>query len=342
MNRLRLPAFALATLLLSAPLHAGEPDKAPPPAPAAPSASAPVDEPTRADDAAAALARAKERKKAGDRAMDALRFTDAYAAYSEVFALTRDPALLYNMGRALQALNRFPEALDRLEAFQAVAPPELKARVQRLDALIAELRGKVSSLKVTANVPGARVLVRSTVMGKLPLTDSIRTSAGPAEIEVEAEDHFPYRTTVDLPGGGEAKVDAKLFSKATTGLLSVRASAQGSVVYIDDRQAGFAPVELNVPGGTHKVKIKNPDFRDYETTTVVTNGTKKELDVKLLPPLIVTRWWFWGSVALAGAAAGVIGYAATTERAPDRGDIAPGQVRTQSFKIGAQVPVWRF
>ena len=287
-----------------------------------------------------AATRVADLKKSGDHAMDALRYADAYAAYSDVYALTLDPALLYNMGRALQALNRFPEALDRLEAFQVVAPPQLLARVPQLGELITDLRGRVTTLKVTCSTPGARVLVRSTVMSKLPLSTPLRLSAGKAEVEVEAEGYFPFHRAVDLPGGGEMTVDAKLFSKSTTGLLVVNASAPGSVVYVDEQKAGLAPVELNVPGGGHRIKVKNLDFRDYETTTVVTAGTRKDLDVKLLPPLIVTRWWFWGSVTLVGVAAGVIAYAATTERSPDRGDIAPGQVRAPRMLKG--VPLLSF
>ncbi len=285
---------------------------------------------------AEAAARAAELKKSGDRAMDVLRFADAHAAYADVYAVTLDPALLYNMGRALQALNRFPEALDRLEEFDRVAPAALKARVPRLGALITDLRGRVTTLRVTCRVAEARVLVRSTVMSKLPLAQPLRLTAGKAEIEVEAEGYFPFHVAVDLPGGGDTTIEAKLFSKSTTGLLVVNASAPASTVFVDDQKAGLAPVEVNVPGGTHRVRVTNFDFRDYETTTVIAAGNRKDVDVKLLPPLIVTRWWFWTGIAVVGAAAGVIGYALTTERAPDRGDIAPGQVRAPaSFKVGA-------
>ena len=354
MNRRRttLPILAIAASASLAAVSTVFPalaQEAPKPAPAPPAADSPPapkpaapagagDEPNRADDAPVAVERARALKKFGDRAMDSFRFLDAYGAYADVFAITREPALLYNMGRALQALNRHPEALTKLEAFQAVAPPELKARVPKLGELIKDLRGRVATLQIKCDAPNARVLVRGTVMGKLPLADPLRLGAGVAEIEIEAEGRFPYRTTVDLPGGGAITVEAKLFSKTTTGILAVRASAPGSVVFVDESRAGIAPVELNIAGGTHRIRIKNPDFRNYETSTVVTTGARKELDVMLLPPSVLTRWWFWGSIALAGATAGVIGYAATTERAPSKGDIAPFQLKAPSaFQGGATV-----
>jgi hypothetical protein len=333
-----LSALASTALVLASSVAQAQDPPKPPEAPKPPATST-GDAATSAEDTAVATARARDLKKAGDRAMDALRFADAYSAYADVFAITRDPALLYNMGRALQALNRFPDALTRLEAFQAVASPELKAKVPRLQGLIDDLRKRVTTLKVTSNVPGARVLVDHTVLGKLPLVESLRLTSGRVEVEVEADGHFTYHTTLDLPGGGEAKVEAKLYSKSNTGLLIVRASAAGSTVFVDDQKAGLAPVELNVPGGTHRIRVKNPDFRDYDTTTTLNAGSTKALDVKLLPPSVFTRWWFWGSVALAGATAGVVGYAATTERAADRGDIAPGQVRTSSAPVRVTVGV---
>jgi hypothetical protein len=133
---------------------------------------------------------------------------------------------------------------------------------------------------------------------------------------------------VDLPGGGDLQIEAKLHSRARTGLLSIKASAPGATVIVDGEKAGFAPVELHVRGGTHKVEIRHPDHRDHQTTLVIDNGARKELDVRLLPPLVVSRWWFWASVAAAGATAGVVGYALTTERSPGKGDIQPYQIKT--------------
>jgi hypothetical protein len=325
-HRSRLRTFAPVVAGALAVLTAGPARAAdPPPAPAAPLPTDPA-------------ARAVELKKVGDRAMDVLRFADAYGAYADVYAVTLDPALLYNMGRALQAMNRFPESLDRLADFDRLAPPALKARVPKLRELIAEVRARVTTLRVTCRVAEARVLVRSTVMSKLPLSEPLRLNAGKAVIEVEAEGYFPFHVAVDLPGGGDTTVEAKLFSKSTTGLLVVNASAPGSTVFVDELKQGLAPVEVNVPGGTHRVLVKNFDFRDYETTTVIPAGDRKDLDVKLLPPLIVTRWWFWTGIAVLGAGAGVLGYALTTERAPDHGTIAPGQVRPpSSFKVGATI-----
>src|SRR5262249_17793809 len=150
-----------------------------------------------------------------------LRYADALAAYSDTYMVTKDPALLYNMGRALQALSRFPEALEKLTAFDAGASPELKARVPRLPKLISEIQARVSTLTIRTNVEGARVLVRDTVVGKTPLAAPVKLVAGPAEIEIEAEGYYAGKKSVDLPGGSSMTVTLDLSSKATTGILTV-------------------------------------------------------------------------------------------------------------------------
>lgn len=306
---------------------------APPPSTAAPSTAAPSTAAPPTSDAPAEdlKARAAERKKAGDEAMEALRYADALAAYGEAYTIGKDAALLYNMGRALQALNRFPEALDKLTAFEAAASPELKARVPRLAKLIAEIRERVSTLTLRTNVEGARVLVRNAVAGKTPLSAPLQLVAGPAEIEIEIDGYYPAKKTVNLPGGGALTVTLDLFSKSTTGLLVVKASAAGAEVLVDGKRVGIAPVELNVTKGLHQVAVRHRDHRTYESTAVVPAGGTKTVDATLDSASVLTRWWFWSAVGAAVTAGVIVTVAATTERAPDSGTIAPGQLDTAAF-----------
>ena len=53
-------------------------------------------------------ARAAQMKAAGDAAMDKLRFADAVDAYQQAFTLAHEPAVLYNLGRALEGLGSYP------------------------------------------------------------------------------------------------------------------------------------------------------------------------------------------------------------------------------------------
>ena len=99
----------------------------------------------------ATAARAAEIKKRGDGAMDAGRPADALSAYVEAYVLSKEPALLYNKGRALQALGEYPQALEELEAFDRTAPAELKARVPGLARMIGDLRARVTTVSIACD-----------------------------------------------------------------------------------------------------------------------------------------------------------------------------------------------
>jgi hypothetical protein len=272
-------------------------------------------------------ARAAELKAAGDAAMDKLRFADAADAYQQAFNLAREPALLYNLGRALEGLGSYPEALAKLEAFDEVAPPELKEKVPGLAKRIAELRQRVTTLVIQVDVPGARVLVRSVEVGVAPLGRPLRVSAGKADVEVVADGYLPFKKQLDLPGGGAATVDAHLLSKDKTGVLVVHASAAGADVAIDGKPQGAAPVDARLPAGEHVIVVHHPDFREFRTSVALRGGERRVVDAELQSPRAFTRWWFWTGVGLVAAAGVGVGIAATTEKSASKGSIPPGNIR---------------
>ena len=236
------------------------------------------------------------------------------------------PALLYNMGRALQALNALPRGARQARGVRGGGIARAQARVPRLATLIAEIRQRVSTVTISTNVDGARILVRGSVVGKSPLPGPVKLLAGKAEVEVDADGYFPHHEVVDLPGGGAITVDARMYSRSTTGVLSVRASSTGASVFVDQKRIGVAPVETIVAAGVHKILVRHPDHPDYETSASVIAGGRKDVSATLQAPSIVTRWWFWGGVGVVVATGAVVTAALLIERSPDSGTIPPGQL----------------
>jgi len=331
MKRRHQVAVVFLATLLAAP-HADAAKPKPRPKSAAPAAAAtptepppvPVVAPTPIDPNEARVAELRAR---GDSAIDNGNPADALVAYTEASTLSSDPALLYNMGRALQGLARYAEALDRMEAFAAKASPELRARVPRLDALIAQLRGRVATLTLRCNVPGAEVRIREHEVGKTPMTPSLKVDAGHATLEVVAEGYLPDKREIDLPGGGLSSIDVILRSKATNGVLLVTSPVTGTLVSIDDQPSGKVPLEAILTAGTHTLSLGKDGYEPTRTSTVLGAGERKSVSIPLeeVRPL-TSKWWFWTIVGAAVAGGVVTVVALTTERKPDSGTIAPGQV----------------
>jgi hypothetical protein len=279
---------------------------------------------------AADRARAAELKKRGDELMDLLKPEEAVRAYEDAYAITADPALLYNKGRAYGVMGRFPEALEALEAFDKKAPLDLKAKVPQLASLIAEMRAKTSTLSLRGSVAGARVMLSDRVIGQIGSDGALRivVNAGKGRLEVTKEGFLPYKREIDLPAAGTLSLEAALAPQHSAGVLVVNANTRDSVVFVDGRAVGAPPVEVPVEAGPHAVKVTADGYSDIETRAVVEPASRKELALELRKKTVFEAWWFWTAVGVVAVAGGIaIGYAATTEREAGTGDIAPGRVR---------------
>ncbi len=256
--------------------------------------------------------------------MASLRPGDALALYMKAYAISKEPALLYNMARAREAVGDYPGAITDYLRFKHDAPPELVARIPRFDELIADLKSRVTTVTIHCNVPGARVLVRDAAVGEIPrggLLEKI-LDAGPATIEVTAEGYAPHREQTVLPKGGVSAFDVVLVKKLQAGILSVSTSPVPGDVFIDDKAIGKAPVESTVTAGAHKIVVRHDGYSDVESQAVAEVGQTKRVTLTFEgKKSIVAAWWFWTAIGVVGAGTAAGLYAAFKSRSPDTGSI---------------------
>ncbi len=306
-------AFLLCSLLAAQAWGQGDAkgEAAPSAQPAAPDSASP---------------NAAQLKAEGDAAMKRLAYESALRLYRKAYALEPSPALSYNKGRALQALTRYPEALDELETFAREASPELKAKVPKLAELLSDVRARVSTLRLSCNVNGARVLLGKRVIGTTPLPE-VRVNAGRSKLEVTLDGYHPYRKMLSLRGDAVQKIGVQLASKSTTGVLEVTSPVAGAMVFIDDKKIGTVPAQAQLTAGEHEVVVRREGYDEARTSAVVRIGRVAKLNVALdEPPGITSRWWFWTGIGVVVAGGTALTVALLTERSSDEGDIAPGKV----------------
>lgn len=225
--------------------------------------------------AAKASADAAEKKKAGDDAFRALQYAEALRAYDQAYALVPNPALHYNRGRTLEALERYPEAVDALEAFEREASPALRARASAVSEHIQQLKKRVAAVRFIVKPEGARIRVRDVVVGTSPLTSAVRVAAGKARIEVEADGFLSYSEPYGLPGDAETTL---------TITLSPTASGRAPI-------ASRAPDPAGAAGESAARAWATP-----------ASGPSEEPRPSAS---LFSRWWFWtaASAVVVGAAA---------------------------------------
>ena len=265
----------------------------------------------------------------GNEAMLGMRYSDALASYQQALHLSPESAgLNYSIARAYQFLGEYPDALRALESFEKDATPETKAKVGKLDALYAQLRPRVATLKLACKAPGARVLLRDKVIGTTPLPPT-RLPSGAATIQIELEGFFTESRDVVLPGGGELAIEVTLSRKSTSGLLSIRSEPVGALVALDGKEIGTSSpkLEVTVPAGSHELVVRREGYDDARVPIVLDAGAKREVAVPLEKSRsILSRWWFWTAVGGAVAGGIVLTCALTTEKGASHGSLSPGQV----------------
>ncbi len=274
-------------------------------------------------------AEADRLKTAGDAAMESLRYADALDSYERAYRLDPRPALLYNQGRALQALGRYPEALDKFEGFRDTAPEELRSRVPRLGELIAEVERRVGTLLLSVEPAGARVVIRERVVGMERRSRPLRLTTGPASVEVSAPGHFAVEKILEVRAGEVQRLSIRLESISDRALLRVTSPVKGANVLVDGRSTGTVPVETMVRAGRRTIVVRRDGYEDAKTSAVLAAGESKEISVPLaeVPP-ITARWWFWTGLGVVVASGAAVTVALLTERDPDEGTIPPGKLPT--------------
>lgn len=278
--------------------------------------------------AEAAPTEAQRVKKDADALMDQDKYADALALYAKAHEMSGDPALLYNMGRALEAMGEYPDALDKLEQFEREASPALRAKVPALKELLVDLRSRIATLVVRTNAPNARLFVREKNVGAIDPDQEtrVRTRSGTATIEVVAEGYEPFEKTLDLPGGSSIDIDAQLVPKARDAIIVVRTTPP-AIVSIDGNAIGRSPLEQHVSPGSYMLSAAAEGHEEERVPFTVGVGERRQLDLELKKTTpIYGKWWFWtgiGAVVAGGVATAIL---LTTERSPDEGTFSPGKV----------------
>ncbi len=277
-----------------------------------------------------------ESKRLGDEAMVALRYEEALGHYRRAYEANRSPALLYNMGRAYEGLSDFPRALDALEEFSEKAPPDLKARVPKLESLLNDVRSRVATIIISSPVAGAEVRLGNRVVGTTKKGQTIlRVNAGEAVMSITHREYFPFERPLSLVAGKIETVDVQLSSRSAGALLVVTSPVTGAEVAVDGKAYGNVPAEVPTKPGQHRVVLHRKGYDPAETSVVVLAGERKEVPIPMeVHDTIANKWWFWtgiGVVVVGGTIAAII--AARTEKDPSRGTIDPGTVKAQGWGL---------
>jgi hypothetical protein len=265
-------------------------------------------------------------KSAADVLMDQDRYADAVVLYQRAYELSNDPALLYNQGRAFEALGDYPTALEKLEIFERDATPAVRARVPGLKELITDLRGRIATLVVRTNAPAARLLVRQKDEGIINAEKRLSTRAGPVSIEVDADGFETFRRDLDLSAGAVVVVEANLTPKKRDALVVVRTTPSVDVLF-DGKALGRSPLQVRATPGSHELVARGDGYYEERVPMTLALGDRRDVEIEMRStPGIASKWWFWTGIGVVIAGGVATAIVLTTEKPHSTGSFSPGSV----------------
>ena len=217
----------------------------------------------------------------GNEAYRAGDFSAALEHYLASNRLVPNHNVVFNIARAYQRLDMFPEAY-RYYASALLAETDAEARA-RIEASLAELASRVALVDVESDPPGATVFIDRIDLGSVG--EAPRTLALPAGTYRILGRLLGYHDATSEPvrvGVGQ-RVTVRLALTHIVGTLAVTGPA-GAEVRLDADDGDVAcvlPCELPVPPGQHVMHVFAPGFEPLVRAVTVHEGRTTRTSVSL-------------------------------------------------------------
>ncbi len=210
------------------------------------------------------------------------RYEEALAELSRAYALSPSLTTLYRIGLAHAALGHAVEAADALERYLFEGGRRSdRAHRRRAEDELAQQRARIGTLDVEVNVEGAVVMLDGRELGRAPLTQLSRASAGTHSVAAEAPGYPRVERSVSLEGGQHLDVSLTLEPAASNGLLRIVTGVSDVAVTVDGDAVGTTPFHrtLALEPGIHRVHAVREGYRAFDLDVHVHPGRVRELEL---------------------------------------------------------------
>jgi hypothetical protein len=145
-------------------------------------------------------------------------FTAALVEFKRAYEIAPSYRVLYNLGQTSRELRDYATALNAFDQYltESAADPGLdekeKAKREKAEAYVKELRPKVAIVTIDVSVPGAEVLVDDLPIGESPLKKPVFMNAGRRKVTVSKQGYNANQRFVDVGGTDEKTVKIELIA----------------------------------------------------------------------------------------------------------------------------------
>ena len=215
---------------------------------------------------------AKARLERGAELIDADDLKGALVEFEGAYRLVPNPNIFHNFGLVYQGLGRKVEALEAFERFLAEAESPRADTREHAQRAVAALSGQVASLIVSADVPGADILIDGRRRGETPHPRPLYLEPGVHEVVVEEPgSRTVHRERLEARAGQRLTVRAALLSRLLEQMPSERLAT-----------AALGPRATPAPaGGIATAPMSTPQPRGWQRPAAWTTAVAGTLALGL-------------------------------------------------------------
>jgi PEGA domain len=136
--------------------------------------------------------------------------------FQKAYDQVHTPRAAGQLGLAEQALGRWEDAERHVgEALHAAGDTWVIKNRATLDEALSAIQSHLARIEVIGDPEGADVSVNGRVVGKLPLQEPVRVSAGEVEVELHAPGYVAAQRTLSIVGGQYQRLVLHLTKEAS-------------------------------------------------------------------------------------------------------------------------------
>lgn len=172
--------------------------------------------PTFAQSPDAKMEEARSRYERGRQLYEEGAFDAALIEFQRAYDLAPSYKILYNIGQVHRQRNDYANALRVFNRYLKEGSAEMDAkRKADIEKEIAQLRGRVATLQISTNVPGAEILIDDESVGKTPLPQGIMVNSGKRKITATKEGRIPTTKIIEVAGSDTVNITLDLTAPST-------------------------------------------------------------------------------------------------------------------------------
>jgi len=251
----------------------------------------------------------------------------ALQRYEMAYRADQRPVFLYNMGRCLERLERYGEAIDRfrgyLDRYRQVNNGQHASNRTDVLNLIRALRVREyhqrPAVVISSNPPGATVTLINTgrPLGTTPLTTHLEP--GIYKVRLKRAGHVPLDADLTVRPGKTMRAVFRLRRVTERAAISLWCNVKRAKVIIDGKVRAMTPFSgrLEIRPGRHSLTLRRPGYHPIEEIVEVPRDHVLHVDYVLQPEGAKATWRSWTGWPLLVVGMGGIGGGAAAAAAAD-------------------------